>query len=146
MTEQLREALLAAWRDCPEEYRSSPATEEELSAFESEFGRLPPEHREYLAVCGGGIGAAPEWLDNIAELRNTYQHCQKGLAQGWLTMADVFVIGWDGCGNPFGIERASGRILVEDHDFGGVHEMASSFVALLWSGLRRYLPPDGVSD
>ena len=41
-------------------------------------------------------------------------------------MKGVFVIGWDGSGNPFGIEEATGRILVEDHNFGGIHELASS--------------------
>jgi hypothetical protein len=50
-------------------------------------------------------------------------------------MDGVFVIGWDGAGNPFGIETATGKILVEDHNFGGIHEMASSFEAFLERGL-----------
>ena len=52
-------------------------------------------------------------------------------------MADVFVIGWDGAGNPFGIDRATGRVLVEDHNFGGIHEMAESFSAFLEAGLKE---------
>lgn len=50
-------------------------------------------------------------------------------------MNDVFVIGWDGGGNPFGIHIESGRIIVEDHDFGGIHDMAKSFAAFLEHGL-----------
>ena len=48
-----------------------------------------------------------------------------------------FVIGWDKGGNPFGIHLKSGKILVEDHDFGGIHEMASSFEAFLEQGLLQ---------
>jgi hypothetical protein len=50
-------------------------------------------------------------------------------------MRDVFVIGWDGWGNPYGICQSSGRMVVEDHDVGGIHEMAESFVAFLVRGL-----------
>ena len=141
MTEQIRLALLAAWHDCPEDYRSQPASEEELSSFEAEFGLIPPAFREYLAVCDGGIGGSPEWIDGLAELGATQRHYSTGILEGWFTMRDVFVIGWDGCGNPFGIERSSGRVLVEDHDFGGIHEMAPSFTDLLLQGLQRYLSP-----
>jgi hypothetical protein len=45
------------------------------------------------------------------------------------------VIGWDGAGNPFGIEQATGRVVAEDHNFGGVHELAQSFVTFLQRGL-----------
>jgi len=51
-------------------------------------------------------------------------------------MRGVFVIGWDGFGNPYGIDAATGRILVEDHNFGGIHEMAASFAEFLAMGLR----------
>lgn len=42
-------------------------------------------------------------------------------------MRDVFIIGWDGSGNPFGIHTPTGELRVEDHTFGGVHRMAESF-------------------
>lgn len=51
-------------------------------------------------------------------------------------MRDVFIIGWDGFGNPFGIAENSGKLLVEDHNFGGIHEMAESFEAFLTKGLE----------
>jgi len=57
-------------------------------------------------------------------------------------MRDVFIIGWDGWGNPFGIELSSGRVLVEDHNFGGIHEMAPSFHVLLARGLGLGEAPD----
>lgn len=50
-------------------------------------------------------------------------------------MEGVFVLGWDGAGNPFGIETTTGKLLVEDHNFGRAHEMASSFEAFLEQGL-----------
>ena len=44
------------------------------------------------------------------------------------------IIGWDGAGDPFGIETSMGKLLVEDHSFGGVHEMAESLAAFLERG------------
>ena len=47
----------------------------------------------------------------------------------------MFVIGWGGGGNPYGIRRSSGEIVAEDHDFGGVHVMARSLGDFLALGL-----------
>lgn len=134
MDERLRQALVAAWHACPEDDRHPPATESELRAFETEFGPIPAAFREYLAVCGGRVGGSPERIDGMPELPDS--HRQFRADSGFWTMRGVFVIGWDGGGNPFGIEVSSGRVLVEDHDFGGIHEMAPSFPALLTRGLR----------
>ena len=134
MDEALQSALVAAWRTLPEEVRSAPATEEQLREFEREFGPVPAEFRWFLRTCGGDpVGS--EWVDGIGELAES--HC-KFIAEagpgGW-TMADVFVIGWDGGGNPFAIHRQTGKVLVEDHAFGGIHELAESFAAFLAEGL-----------
>lgn len=134
MDERLRQALLAKWQTFPEEDRHPPATEDELQAFEVEFGPIPPAFREYLAVCGGRIGGGGEWIDGLPELPDSHRQFQA--ESGFWTMRGVFIIGYDGGGNPFGIELSSGRVLVEDHDFGGIHEMASSFLTLLARGLR----------
>ncbi len=50
-------------------------------------------------------------------------------------MRDVFVIGWDGAGNPFGVHAQTGKLMVEDHNFGEVHELAASFPEWLARGL-----------
>ena len=50
-------------------------------------------------------------------------------------MRGVFVVGWDGGGNPFGVDAASGAVLVEDQQFGGVHRVAESFEAFLVAGI-----------
>jgi hypothetical protein len=47
----------------------------------------------------------------------------------------VFLIGWDAGGNPYGIRRGTGEVVVEDHDFGGVHTKAPSFGDFLARGL-----------
>ena len=140
MDERLRQALIAAWHAFPEEDRRAPATEGELRAFEAEFGPIPPVFREYLAVCGGLIGGGGEWIDGLSELSDSHRQFQAD-TRFW-TMRGVFVIGWDGGGNPFGIELSSGRVLVEDHDFGGIHVMAPSFPALLSRGLGLEAEPD----
>lgn len=77
-----------------------------------------------------------QWVDSLRELPSTHRkfRAEFGPPRGW-TLRDVFVIGWDGSGNPYGIHEPTGRLLVEDHDFGGIHEMAPSFVAFLTRGL-----------
>ena len=77
-----------------------------------------------------------EWVDSIGELTQTHRKfsVESGLEKGW-TMDGVFVIGWDGAGNPFGIELETGKLIVEDHNFGGVQEMSSSFEEFLERGL-----------
>ena len=146
MDERLRQALVAAWHACPEDYRHPPAAEDELRAFEAEFGPIPPAFREYLSVCGGTVGGSPEWIDGLADLRETHRKFRAELGPGGWTMRGVFVVGWDGGGNPFGIEGSSGRVLVEDHDFGGIHEMAPSFHAMLVRGLRLAAEPGATAD
>lgn len=136
MDERIRQALLAAWHNCPEEDRHPPTTEAELRAFEAEFGPIPSDFREYLAVCGGVVGGPSEWIDGIAELRESHRMFREQSAPGGWTMRGVFIIGGDGAGNPFGIEESSGRVLVEDHNFGGIHQMAESFLAFLVEGLH----------
>jgi hypothetical protein len=135
--ERFRTAVVVAWRNRvgAGDINAPPAAEGELRAFEAEFGPIPAEFRWFLGACGGGpVGS--EWTDSIRELPATHRKFRSefGPPRGW-TLADVFVIGWDGSGNPYGIHDPTGRVLVEDHDFGGIHEMAPSFAAFLSDGL-----------
>lgn len=110
----------------PSGLRCAPATETELRDFEAEFGSIPEDYRWLLLTSGGGVVGA-ERVDGIEELAGSHAKFRREFGEpgGW-TMRDVFIIGWDGGGNPFGIELSSGRILAENHDFGGIHEMAAS--------------------
>ena len=104
--QKLREAHMAL----PEELRTPPATAEQLQAFEEQHSPIPDSYRWYLLECGGGV-VGSEGVDSIDELSATHKKFKQ---DGW-TMSGVFVIGWDGAGNPFGIELSTGRVLVEDH-------------------------------
>lgn len=119
----------------PESLRCEPATEEELREFESSYGRIPEDYRWFLLTCGGGHFGS-ERVDNIADLTESHAKFRReaGRPRGW-TMCDVFIIGWDGAGNPFGIETATGRVVVEDHNFGGIHELAPSLEAFMLKGV-----------
>lgn len=102
------------------------ATQTDLERFEEEHGPIPPEFRWFLTECGGGVVGA-EWVDGIDLLGKTHTKFKaESGGRGW-TMTGVFVIGWDGAGNPYGIDARTGAIHVEDHNFGGIHVMASSF-------------------
>lgn len=135
MDEKLRQAIRAEWVKIPEDCRYPPASEDQLLQFEQSFSPIPAEFRWFLATCGGGPSGS-EWIDGIEQLTESHlKFRSESLPGGW-TMTNVFIIGWDGGGNPYGIHRESGRILVEDHQFGGIQVMAESFSALLIQRLR----------
>jgi hypothetical protein len=126
---------VAAHRALPEGIRSAPATPEELAAFESQFGPIPAAYRWYLEQCGGGV-AGDEWLDNIHELAISHRKFLAESGPGGWTMRGVFIVGWDGAGNPFGINSSSGEVVVEDHNFGGIHVLAPSIKVFLAHAMR----------
>lgn len=135
MDESKRKQIADAFAALPDGCKCAVATASELIAFEEAFAPIPDDFRWLLMQCGGGtIGS--EWVDGIHELAETHRkfNAESDIENGW-TMDGVFVIGWDGSGNPFGIETATGKILVEDHNVGGIHEMAPSFEAFLERGL-----------
>lgn len=127
----IQQRLLNEW-DRDDDYPR--AKEDELRQFEAEFGAIPPDFRWFLAHCGGG-GVGREWVDGIRQLPASHKKFQKEFGPGGWTMTGVFIIGWDGWGNPFGVETSSGRILVEDHNTGKISELAPS----LWKFLEQEL-------
>jgi hypothetical protein len=136
MNEKIKDAVIEFYMSLPDEVRFSPATEEQLQGFERKYRPIPSDYRWFLSACGGGVVGA-EWVDGIQELPKTHDKfaAESAISEGW-TMRNVFIIGWDGSGNPFGICEATGKVLVEDHDLGGTHEMASSFEAFIVEGYR----------
>ena len=72
-----------------------------------------------------------EWIDGIRELPKSHRRFIEGRDRGFYTLKNFFLIGWDGGGNPYCIETSSGKVVTEDHDFGGVHTVADSFFDLL---------------
>lgn len=120
----------------PEGLRPEPATEQDLREFEAIYGEIPSDYRWFLRTCGGGHFGAEE-VDDIVSLTESHEKFRRefGPPRGW-TMEGVFIIGWDGFANPFGIETATGRLVVEDHNFGGVYELAPSLEAFMLKGIR----------
>jgi hypothetical protein len=114
--------------------KRDPATEEQLREFEASYGEIPADYRWFLLTCGGGHFGAEE-VDDIVRLTKSHAKFQREFLRprGW-TMSGVFIIGWDGAGNPFGIEIAS-RVVVEDHNFGGTHELAPSLEEFMLRGV-----------
>jgi hypothetical protein len=135
MEREVANRIIKAWRQLPEDLRSEPASEEQLAAFERTYGPIPAAVRWFLSECGGGV-VGSEWVDHIEALASTHRkfRYESPDPKGW-RMRGVFVIGWDGAGNPFGVDADTGKVLVEDHSFGGIHEMAPSFEALLIRGV-----------
>lgn len=87
-----------------------------------------------FAMFGGGVVGA-EWVDGIPQRGSTHAKFKSEFGTSGWTLKDTFVIGWDGSGNPFGLHLLSGAVVVEDHNFEGVHELASSFENFLRQGL-----------
>jgi hypothetical protein len=119
----------------PDALRCEPATEEQLREFEASYGEIPADYRWFLLTCGGGHFGSEE-VDDIARLTKSHAKFRRefGPPRGW-TMGGVFIIGWDGAGNPFGIETATGRVVAEDHNFGGIHELAPSLEEFMLRGV-----------
>lgn len=137
MSPATQSVLQEHWRKRPEGMRYSPATEQELSRFESAFCPIPKDFRWFLAKCGGGV-VGSEWIDGISQLSATHEkyNREKG-SQGWQRSA-AFVIGWDGSGNPISICDVSGVVLVEDHNSHEVYELAPSFEEFLTKGILNH--------
>lgn len=133
--QSLARQLIEAWAVLPEGIRSEPASDQELIALENEMGPIPPDFRWFLQKLGGGpVGS--EWIDNANELRESHAKfkAESVAPSGW-TLTDCFVVGWDGSGNPLAIDNTTGALVVEDHEFGGIHPVAPSFLDFLRKGL-----------
>ena len=105
-----------------------------MAASRAAVGPIPPDVEWYLSACGGGV-CGSEWLDGPAEMTATHASYRECCEAGALSRRDLFVFARDGFGNYLGIEPGAGRVLYEDHDFGGVHEAAPSFARFLRRGL-----------
>ncbi|RYD75328.1 MAG: SMI1/KNR4 family protein [Verrucomicrobiaceae bacterium] len=137
MQSALAASLVSEWHSLPSEVRSAPASEAAIAAFERANGRIPVEYRQFLVQCGGGpVGS--EWIDGIGKLCATHAKFKAECGPGGWSNCNVFVIGWDGAGNPISIDP-TGAVVVEDHNFGGVHVLASSFIEFLSKGLGHAL-------
>jgi hypothetical protein len=129
--------IKAAHLALPAECRRPPASPQELAAFEEEFGPIPADYQWYLLECGGGV-IGSEWIDSIQELPSTHRKVHEGQKRGYYKILRFFPLGWDGGGNPYGYDLETGRIVMEDHDFGGTHQVATDFYDLLCKkGLAR---------
>lgn len=118
-------SLVSNWLSLPPEVRSEPASEERLAEFERAYGPIPTEYRQFLIQCGGGpVGG--EWIDGIDKLAATHAKFRRECGPSGWSNSDLFVLGWDGGGNPIAI-NADGAVVVEDHNFGGIQVLAPSF-------------------
>ena len=128
--EARRQRIAIALAKLPDSVRVPPATTAQLSRFEQQFGTIPAEFKWFLSTCGGGV-VGPESLDGIDELPESHQKYRKEFGPNGWSMQNVFIIGWDGAGNPIAIDKTTGRVLVEDHNFGGIHEVGTSLYDFL---------------
>ena len=130
MTATQQQQIKDAHFELPEDCRYTAASAEELDDFESDFGAIPSDYRWYLAECGGGVIGC-EWIDGIEELTSTHRKVQEGQRRGFYRIPRFFPLGWDGAGNPSGYNQETGHIVTEDHDSGGIYDLASDFYSLL---------------
>ncbi|MCH2157688.1 MAG: SMI1/KNR4 family protein [Oleiphilaceae bacterium] len=107
---------------------NGPEAEEAVDELLAQFGVVNSVYRSWLVQTGGGpIGA--DWYDGLAELMQSQEKLRN---EDWSISG--FVIGWDGAGNPIAINN-SGQVVTEDHNFGGVHQLAPNFKKLLASNV-----------
>lgn len=126
------ESIIRQWKArMPAGVRYDPASEAEVTSFESKWGAIPFEYRTFLLQGGGGAVGA-EWLDGINQLHASHAKYSKERGPtGWT--AAMFLIGWDGSGAPIGLDQA-GAVIVE-HEGGEITRLAPSFELLLQGAL-----------
>jgi len=131
-----RDRWLEFMCSCDPDFEIRPATEAEMLDFEKEFGNIPAEYRYFLKKIGFCY-VFSEHVDDIKSLIKSHRKFSeesKGL-DGWSwEMRDVFIIGWDGAGNPFGICMKTQKIMIE-YMGSGVEVFSDSFQELLENGL-----------
>ncbi|XFB08386.1 hypothetical protein AAGT13_10910, partial [Azotobacter salinestris] len=121
--------ILTRYLEAYESVIRGPVDAEVADAILTRHGVSNGSYRSWLLASGGGpIG--PDWYDGVEELQ---QSQEKFKEEKWSVAG--FVIGWDGAGNPIVLSNG-GKILTEDHNFGGVHELAESFDELLAANIR----------
>lgn len=93
------------------------------------------------SVSTGRAYAARQATDGIEQLAGSHRkHLRERSADEW--KADFFLIGWDGAGHPFGIDRTTGELVAEPEGSDGkVRRLHSARLAALSSHLQRVLDP-----
>jgi hypothetical protein len=131
LSDETKSQMKAHVESLPKSLQEALATEDDIHQFELDFGKIPDEFRWFLLNCGSGI-IGSERLDGIKALTKSHKkfRAESVNPNGW-KLKDFFLIGWDGSGNLFGIETRTGKVVTEDHNFGGIHEIAPSFEAFL---------------
>ena len=130
MKPENRGELFEMWNRRFNHWRPPVATEEQIEKFESEFEPLPEDFRQFLLVCGGGGGDRN--ISGLAVLTKRHRKLNRALVRGEENLLKgAFVVGVDGAGNLFGVDRQSGSVVLEDHNFGGHIELAPSFLEFL---------------
>jgi SMI1 / KNR4 family (SUKH-1) len=133
-TPQLEANLLDAWEQLPSEVRSRRATRADIAELERELGVVPDDYAWFLLNLGGGpVGT--EWIDDLQTVRTSHRKFESE-KELW-TLRDCFIVGWDGAGNPLVIDDNTGKLITEDHNFGGIHEVSPSFFRFLSDGILR---------
>ena len=130
MTPSEQQQIKYAHYSLPNHCRRDPASPEQLAAFETEFGPIPTDYRWYLAECGGGV-IGSERIDGIKELASTHRKVRQAQTRGFYPIPRFFPLGWDGFGNVYGYNLETGHIIMQDHNFGGIHELADGLYALI---------------
>jgi hypothetical protein len=126
---KIERKILDAWNHLPDSVKERKASESELLKFENENSVIPIEYRWFLLNLGGGpVGSEiVDGIDSLADSHSKFRR-ETECEDGWRIKG--FIIGWDGAGNPIVIDER-GRVLFEDHNFGGIHELFPSFKAML---------------
>ncbi len=136
-SEETKRLIAAHIAALPEDLRESAATEDQIAEFESVHGKIPDDFCWFLQNCGSGVFGS-EYVDGISKLSKGNEKFKResGPPRGW-TLKDFFLIGWDGSGNPFGIDLKTGEVVVEDHNFGGIHRLAGSLEEFMLKGIWK---------
>lgn len=133
MNPRTSERLEQQFATLPITVASEVPSEDEITASALAIGcSFHEDYVDFLRRYGGAmVGSLPvfglrpvevmgnDWW-SVVELTRRFRE------QGWPGVNEWYVISDDGFGNPIGVAR-DGRVMISDHNFGGVSVLATDF-------------------
>ncbi|MFA7483800.1 MAG: SMI1/KNR4 family protein [Vulcanimicrobiota bacterium] len=133
LTDALKKRLLDEWPEMVVFDPRKRATDNDILEFEKQHESIPDDVKWFFKnLVSGGVDP---YISDIHELAKDRAKFLKEKADGLWELDNIFLLGVDGAGNPFGISRDDERVLLEDHDFGGIQEIGATFADFLQSQL-----------
>jgi hypothetical protein len=112
--------------------KATPVDRQEIEAAAAELGVLFHDDYKEFVVRYGGAMVVPYPIFGLRKAgvmgndSSVVAVTKKFRIDGWAGTSNWYIISVDGFGNPIGVSP-DGKVLISDHDSGGIRNIASDF-------------------